>query len=132
MQRPEIITEIDQHDGTWHATEEITFTKHRHDKKGVTAIVEGIPFWLMGHLDEASDFFVDPGHTHATLDRISAAYEAAQKLAHFLGYEMPGAKVVTITNTVTAPSDRSEEMRLLGKVEAYEKILIGREISAKA
>jgi hypothetical protein len=51
------------------------------------------------------------------------------ELAQFLGIEVRGIKPITMTRETVVENEDTEKHKLLGKVEAYENILIGREVS---
>jgi hypothetical protein len=132
MTRKELLERIDANGGEWKATDVVRFTRHGsdHDPDGVSAFVihdgDERHFWLMGHLDRVSEFRVQ---NIETLGLIPTAYEAAQVLASVVEYDMPGVKPVTIVKVERLEADRALEEHLSGKVEAYEKLLIGRAVT---
>lgn len=51
------------------------------------------------------------------------------KIAIFFGIEVNGVKPITVTKEVQVGVDESEKHKLAGKVEAYENILLKRELT---
>lgn len=131
MTRKEILSAIEKAGGTWEPAEGVVLTDKKSssvDKEGVDAEVtigdHTFKFWLMGHLDGASEF----GCERTEFAEMASMFEAAQKLAHAVGYDMPGARIVEV-RPVGKANDALDASRLSGMVEAYEKLLVGRSVN---
>ena len=135
MKREEILKKIRQEGGEWKPLDGVTLrdrSKDGNDIDGVMAEVvvddDTVIFWLMGHLSDGFEFYVQG---FQGLNKSAAVFNASQILAEAIDYSMPDSTLKVITKGVKV-TDNTTENKLSGMVEAYEKILIGREFSAKS
>lgn len=135
MKREEILKKIRQEGGAWKPLDGVTLrdrSKEGNDTDGVMAEVvvddDTVIFWLMGHLNAGFEFYVQG---FQGLNKSAAVFNASQILAEAIDYSMPDSTLKVITKEVKVTANITEN-KLSGMVEAYEKILIGREFSAKS
>lgn len=128
MNREEILKKCSENDGTWEAVKNITFATEGADTGGVLCHIkvddEEVVFWMMSHHKKLTDgIFKD----NAKLETIAYYFRAAVILAAFFEIDLPSLpKPEIVTKEVATIS--TEHLKMEGKIEAYEKLLIGRDI----
>jgi len=126
--KDELLKRIDDSSGDWQE-DGVTF---KADKDGTVHADDeetGMGGFIMKHVgDDMGKFYVSSSFN---LEDLSKAIKFSKKIAKILGVGLIIEGAETIEKVVEVKNEK-EEARLGGMVEAYEKILTGREFSAKA
>jgi hypothetical protein len=145
MKREDILKKVESAGGSWNPTKniEITDPGKANDIGGVHISVsvgdKKIRFWLMNHHQELSEAILSGTY------KANAAEELIKGLRIFAAFaqiKISDSKVVEVETIDPVDKKQEDEFssgnetatnllyRAEGKVEAYEKILIGRQITA--
>ena len=137
MDRTEILEAIEKSGGEWKPVNGVVLKDRKengNDPTGVDAEVtvgdEVFKFWLMGHYN-GHEFFVQGMNG---LDCSAGVFAASKMLAKAIEYEMPEGTATVVEKVVEKvnKADYDEKIKLEGKVEAYENLLLGRTFTANA
>ena len=134
MTREEVLEKIKDSKGEWKPQDNLSFSAKGADKDGFIVTVdlgddEEVGFWCMSHHKDIMGAVVHGGRSNQFEDAIVTA-QAAQIVAAFFDVKLDGdlTTTVTVEKVVEKEADRTNEHKLTGMVEAYEKIF-GREIT---
>jgi len=109
---------------------DIYFERAFDDDINVYGTIAGLIAWIAKSQDDDKE--VKDGVSVVGDNSFRALPEQVQ-LAQFLGVDLPEFKPITVEKTVTVEkivAVNADHLKLSGMVEAYEKILLGREITA--
>jgi len=106
------------------ATKDILLSKEDQERGGLKATIDEFVFHLFNHYKECK-FYLSGS---PDLDQIPRVALAAKKLADFIGMEFDLIKSIEVPVEKIVEVEKEDKFNL-GKVEAYEKLLIGRNIS---
>ena len=131
MQRKDIEEKMGD-SSKWQPEESVIF---RRDIKGqIDVTVEGYEFTLFSHNEDVGEFYLRTSDTELRL--FGNVLRAYQKLASILDYKlesMPEAitveKQVAVIKEVESLESAKKISQLEGTVSAYEKMIIGREVT---
>lgn len=122
--RQELLDLFGEGDVEHQATKDILLSKEGQERGALKAVVDGFDFYLFNHYEECK-FYSSGSHD---LDQIPKLALASKKLADFVGMEFYLIKSIEVPVEKIVEVEREDKFNL-GKVEAYEKLLIGRNIS---
>jgi hypothetical protein len=129
LTRDDLLKRVKENGGEWEPEPGMIF---KTDKSDETVHVRDektkMSAFFMKHMGEdMAKFYISSSFN---LEDLGNAIEFSRKLAKHVGFnlEVKGAETIEVVKEI---KNEKEEARLGGMVQAYEKILIGREITAK-
>lgn len=143
MNREQIIAKIDYLGGTWKPTENLTFTLKEDDKNDVRIEHKnGVTAFLWSHFSEPKDIYISSSYS---IGNINTLLEFSLEVATLFDFKIEGLdKEVVVNHTETSEAVfgkdfvslnkallavEKEKERAEGMNQAYEKILIGRDLT---
>ncbi len=140
--REDIVKKVEESNGKWRPTKDIDFVSSGGEdgtQGGLHALIsvgdETFTFWCMAHHHDFTESII---WGNVELSKTSKLYEASKKLASFIGLNLESGEVVEVPITEESAENpgkgygtepTTNEAKLGGMVEAYEKILINREVT---
>ena len=128
MTKQEVVQKINENNGSWIAPHQIVFTQEKGDKTIHAKSADGMSGFLIGIKNDWKEFHVTSSFYFFEGERMGEFIRFRKNLGEILGipFEIPGAE--KIETTVKIKDEKSEGI-LMGKVEAYEKIITDRPIT---